>query len=180
MKQTPLGRLIGSSAQQIFETGRGVLSLAEREGGKLFSTVSAVGQVFQHGVRKQFDAAGDATSHVFGSATGTVEKIERLIELRVARILNSMQIPTAHDVQQLSQRVEELNAAVERLTQASSGDTSPPPATATRSRERAPAKKRATAKKASATKKADVRKKKTTARTTKPAARQKKTDASGS
>lgn len=60
-------------------------------------------------------ALRDRARNAAGFAREVSRRAEGAIRFRVARVLNSLQIPTARDVQELNRRVADLQAAVDRL-----------------------------------------------------------------
>ena len=110
-----LARFIEESAKQIFNAGLGALATAEKEGSKLFEQLSKLGENLESRTRKTASAAGSTVRGAKHTATETWDKLEEMFELRVARALNSLQIPTARDIAELRDRVDELSRAVDKL-----------------------------------------------------------------
>lgn len=110
-----LGRFITESAQQIWNAGLGALSMAEKEGSKLFETLSKLGESLETGTRRTASAANQTVRGAKSTATDTWDKLEEMFEMRVARALNSLQIPTARDIAELSERVDRLSKSVDAL-----------------------------------------------------------------
>lgn len=110
-----LARFIAESAQQIYNAGLGALAMAEKEGSKVFETLSKLGATLENRTRQTAGAAEDTVRGAKATATETWDKLEEMFELRVARALNSLQIPTARDIAELSTRVDKLARAVEEL-----------------------------------------------------------------
>lgn len=111
-----LARFIAASAQQIYNAGLGALAMAEKEGSKVFETLSKLGETLENRTRKTASAAEETVRGARSTATETFDKLEELFELRVARALNSLQIPTARDIAELSERVEQLAQSVDELS----------------------------------------------------------------
>lgn len=133
---------VRDSAQQIWLAGMGAFSRAQAEGGKVFETLIKEGMSLQ---RKTQGIAEDKIHEVAGkmsSMAGDVQakagqqwdKLESIFEQRTAKAMSKLGVPTAQDIDALIKRVDELAAAVAKL----SGD------------ERKPAKDRATTPKAAA------------------------------
>ncbi|MBT8137709.1 MAG: phasin family protein [Gammaproteobacteria bacterium] len=159
MNQKPdpdkLARVITESAHQIWSAGLGALSMAEKEGSKLFETLAKLGENIQSHTR---NTAGVAKSTVTGGrdmASDTWEKLEEMFELRVARALNGLQIPTARDIHELSTRVDKLSSAVDKLNAKQ------------KARRKTAKKKKAKKKKKSSSKKSKAKKKKNQMKKTK-------------
>lgn len=110
-----LARVITESAHQIWSAGLGALSMAEKEGSKLFETLAKLGENLQSHTRNTADMAKSTVTGGKDMASDTWEKLEEMFELRVARALNGLQIPTARDIHELSTRVDKLSAAVDKL-----------------------------------------------------------------
>jgi poly(hydroxyalkanoate) granule-associated protein len=147
-----LAQTVKDSAQQIWLAGMGAFSKAQEEGGKVFDTLVKEGMSLQ---KKTQGMAEDKISEVTGKMTamaGTVtnkagqnwDKLEAIFEQRTAKALGKLGVPTAKDVEALTQRVEELAAAVARLGKASAAAKSAPakaaPKAAAKSTAKAPSK----------------------------------------
>lgn len=113
-------RLAGRSTQQAFKAGLALCSLAARQSGRIASGAVASGNRVQsgllRGMRDPLGAAGAVASAVSLGAMTVLHTLGRVAEPRMTRALNALQIPTAHDVQGLARRVEQLNATVQQLT----------------------------------------------------------------
>jgi poly(hydroxyalkanoate) granule-associated protein len=119
-----LAGAVKDSAQQIWLAGMGAFSKAQEEGTKVFEALVKEGLSLQ---KKTTGIAEEKISEVTGKMTamaGTVsakagqnwDKLESLFEARTAKALNKLGVPTAKDVQALTQRVDELAAAVAKLS----------------------------------------------------------------
>ncbi len=119
-----LASSVKDSAQQIWLAGMGAFSKAQEEGGKVFEALVKEGMSLQ---KKTQAVAEEKIGEVTGKMSamaGTVtakagqnwDKLESIFEQRTAKALNKLGVPTAKDVQALTQRVDELAAAVSRLT----------------------------------------------------------------
>ena len=82
------------------------------------------------------------------SGVGDVwDKLEKIFEQRVTKVLNSLRIPTHADIAELNGRVEELTRKVQALSKGEAGGKAPAKAAAAgRTRARAGAKKKAAGK----------------------------------
>ena len=148
---------VKDSAQQIWLAGMGAFSKAQAEGGKVFEALVKEGMNLQ---RKTQGMAEEKINEVTGrmsAMAGTVtakagqnwDKLESIFEQRTAKALGKLGVPTAKDIEALNQRVEELAAAVARLSKSAA------PAKAARGAKAAaaPAKKAAAAPRQRATRK---------------------------
>ena len=128
-----LAGAVKDSAQQIWLAGMGAFAKAQEEGGKVFEALVKEGMSLQ---KKTQGLAEDKISEVTGKMTsmaGTVQakagqnwdKLEALFEARTAKAMAKLGVPTAKDVQALTERVDELAAAVARLAKGASAKASP-------------------------------------------------------
>lgn len=121
---TPLTGSVKDSAQQIWLAGLGAFNKAQAEGGKVFETLVKEGLAIQ---RKTQAAAeeklSEATNKMASMATdlssrasGRWDKLETIFEDRVARALAKLGVPSAKEVEALIGRIDELSAAVQKLS----------------------------------------------------------------
>jgi poly(hydroxyalkanoate) granule-associated protein len=119
-----LAASVKDSAQQIWLAGMGAFSKAQEEGTKVFETLVKEGMSLQ---KKTQGLAEDKISEVTGKMTamaGTVsakagqnwDKLEAIFEQRTAKAMNKLGVPTAKDVDALVKRVDDLAAAVAKLS----------------------------------------------------------------
>ena len=119
-----LAGAVKDSAQHIWLAGMGAFSKAQAEGGKVFEALVREGQNLQ---RKTQGLAEDRISEVTGKMSAMADtvtakagqnwdKLESIFESRTAKAMTKLGVPTAKDVDALVQRVDELAAAVARLS----------------------------------------------------------------
>ena len=124
LMDSQLATSVKESAQQIWLAGMGAFSKAQEEGTKVFEALVKEGTSLQ---KKTQGLAEDKISEVTGKMSamaGTVtakagqnwDKLESIFEQRTAKAMNKLGVPTAKDVEALMQRVDELAAAVSRLS----------------------------------------------------------------
>ena len=130
-KASPTGGLLDSalagsvkdSAQQIWLAGMGAFSKAQEEGGKVFDALVKEGMSLQ---RKTQGIAEEKIGEVTGKMTAMADtvsakagqnwdKLEAIFEARTAKAMGKLGVPTAKDVQALTERVDALAAAVAKL-----------------------------------------------------------------
>jgi len=104
---------IRDSATNIWLAGLGAFSKAQEEGGKLFDALVKEGEAVQSRASK---TAQEAITDARSKATGTWDKLEQVFVDRVSRALTSLSVPTKHDIDALSKRVEELTKATTKLS----------------------------------------------------------------
>jgi poly(hydroxyalkanoate) granule-associated protein len=118
-----LAALVKDSAQQIWLAGMGAFAKAQGGGNKVFEALVQEGMGLQ---RKTQTLAEEKISEVTGKMTAMADtvssragqnwdKLEALFEQRTAKALSRLGVPTAKDVQALTERVNALAAAVSRL-----------------------------------------------------------------
>jgi poly(hydroxyalkanoate) granule-associated protein len=119
-----LAAAVKDSAQQIWLAGMGAFAKAQQEGGKVFEALVREGMSLQ---KKTQGLAEEKIGEVTGKMTAMADtvtakagqnwdKLESIFEARTAKALGKLGVPTAKDVQALTQRVDELAAAVARLS----------------------------------------------------------------
>ena len=124
LMDSQLATSVKESAQQIWLAGMGAFSKAQEEGTKVFEALVKEGTSLQ---KKTQGLAEDKISEVTGKMSamaGTVtakagqnwDKLESIFEQRTAKAMNKLGVPTAKDVDALVKRVDELAAAVSRLS----------------------------------------------------------------
>jgi len=134
LNTSKLAASVKDSAQQIWLAGMGAYAKAQEEGGKVFDTLVKEGMSLQ---KKTQGLAEDKIAEVTGKMSamaGTVtakagqnwDKLESIFEQRTAKAMNKLGVPTAKDVQALTARVDELAAAVAKLSK--SAGKAPAPA----------------------------------------------------
>jgi len=121
-----LANSVKESAQQIWLAGMGAFSNAREEGTKVFETLVKEGQNLQ---KKTQGLAEDKINEVTGKMSAMADtvtakagqnwdKLESIFEQRTAKAMNKLGVPTAKDVDALVQRVDQLAAAVAKLSRA--------------------------------------------------------------
>lgn len=126
LMDSQLASSVKDSAQQIWLAGMGAFSKAQEEGTKVFEALVKEGMSLQ---KKTQGIAEDKISEVTGKMSamaGTVsakagqnwDKLETIFEARTAKAMNKLGVPTAKDVDALVKRVDELAAAVAKLSKA--------------------------------------------------------------
>jgi len=138
---------ITDNAHQIWLAGLGAVSMAQEEGGKLFKNLVEKGEDLEKAGKVKVDQAKGAVSGVKVVAESYWETFERTLDDKVTAVIHRIGVPTKDEIDTLTERVESLTAAIDRLRAAEA----PKPRTRT-----AAAKKSSTAK--TATKKAPAKK----------------------
>jgi poly(hydroxyalkanoate) granule-associated protein len=114
-----------SPSAQRWPTGLDALAKAQQEGVKVFETLFKQGQKLEQRTKQ---AAVETAAAARGAATakaremqqiagGTWDKLEQVFEERVARALSRLGFYTQQDIQRLTERVDALSEAVNRLVQ---------------------------------------------------------------
>ena len=122
-----MAQSVKESAQQIWLAGMGAFAKAQQGRAKVFEalikdglglqrkTQSAAEEKIGEVTERMSAMAGDAASR----AGQHWDKLESIFEQRTAKAMNKLGVPTAKDVDALIKRVDELAAAVARLSKAS-------------------------------------------------------------
>ncbi len=119
-----LAAAVKDSAQQIWLAGLGAFSKAQEEGQKVFNALVKEGNSIQkRTMRVTEDKMNEVTSRVgkFAGglqkqANGTWDKLETVFEERVERALTRLGVPTNKEIGELTRRVEQLTASVQKLS----------------------------------------------------------------
>ena len=106
------------SSQHIWLAGLGAMAKAQSQGTKAFEALIADGLAFQRktqmAAQEKISEATEQLSHLakdFGQHTsGRIDRLEHLVEDRVARALTRLGFPSMADVEALQQRVTALEA----------------------------------------------------------------------
>ena len=113
-------RNVMESAQQIWLAGVGAMSLAQKEGSKVFETLVEEGERVESRTRKvateTVDEVKDQMENVKERANRNWDKLEQVFQDRVAKALNSLSVPTRQNLQDLSGQVDALRKHVEELS----------------------------------------------------------------
>lgn len=124
VKQTrDLSQAVLDSSRDIWLAGLGAFSRAQAEGMKVFDNLVRQGREIETRTRR---VAADTATAARGVATekakemqqaagGTWDKLEQVFEDRVARALAKLGVYTQDDVRKLTERVDALSDAVNRL-----------------------------------------------------------------
>ena len=121
--ESKLADTVRDSAQQIWLAGLGAFSKAQEEGAKVFEALVKEGKGLEAKTRKMTesrmsevsDQVNKAAQSATNKANAAWDKLEQVFEDRVARALNRLGVPTNNDIQTLTKKVAELNAAVTAL-----------------------------------------------------------------
>jgi poly(hydroxyalkanoate) granule-associated protein len=131
-----LAASVKESAQQIWLAGMGAFSKAQEEGTKVFEALVKEGMTLQ---KKTQGIAEEKLGEVTGKMTAMADtvsskagqnwdKLEAIFEQRTAKAMGKLGVPTAKDVAALSKRVDELSAAVAKLSKGSAAKPAAAPA----------------------------------------------------
>ncbi|MBS0569687.1 MAG: phasin family protein [Proteobacteria bacterium] len=112
------------SAQQIWLAGLGAFAKAQGQGGQMFETLLKEGSQIERTTRKLAsgkvgevrDAVETGVSQVRERTQETWDRLEQVFENRVSRALAKLGVPGRKELDELLQRVDELNRDVRKLT----------------------------------------------------------------
>ncbi|HZN47249.1 MAG TPA: phasin family protein [Ramlibacter sp.] len=118
-----LAGTVKESAQQIWLAGLGAFSKAQEEGGKVFDALVREGVSIQKRTQNVAEEKlSEATSRMASmasdlstKASGQWDKLENIFEERVSRALKKLGVPAARDIDDLVDRIEELQRTVASL-----------------------------------------------------------------
>jgi poly(hydroxyalkanoate) granule-associated protein len=119
-----LAQSVKESAQQIWLAGMGAFAKAQEGRLKVFEALIKEGTSLQRktqsAAEEKIGEVTDRMSAMAGDVTARAgqhwDKLESIFEQRTAKAMNKLGVPTAKDVDALIKRVDELAAAVARLS----------------------------------------------------------------
>lgn len=121
---------VKSYARKIWLAGLGAYTKVGQEGSEYFQELVAAGQTVEKQGKKavsekllaanaEIDDAATQVSSFKGRVEVQLDKVEKAFDNRVASALNRIGIPSKHDVEALSAKLDELTALLERVARKS-------------------------------------------------------------
>jgi len=121
---------VKSYARKIWLAGLGAYTKVGQEGSEYFQELVAAGQTVEKKGKKavsekllaanaEIDGAATQVSSFKGRVEVQLDKVEKAFDSRVASALNRIGIPSKHDVETLSAKLDELTALLERVARKS-------------------------------------------------------------
>ena len=121
---------VKSYARKIWLAGLGAYTKVGQEGSEYFQELVAAGQTVEKKGKKavtekleaanaEIDEAKSEVSSFKGRVEVQLDKVEKAFDSRVASALNRIGIPSKHDVETLSAKLDELTALLERVARKS-------------------------------------------------------------
>jgi len=121
---------VKSYARKIWLAGLGAYTKVGQEGSEYFQELVAAGQTVEKKGKKavsekllaanaEIDDAATQVSSFKGRVGVQLDKVEKAFDNRVASALNRIGIPSKHDVEALSAKLDELTALLERVARKS-------------------------------------------------------------
>ena len=121
---------VKSYARKIWLAGLGAYTKVGQEGSEYFQELVAAAQTVEQKGKKavsekllaanaEIDDAATQVSSFKGRVEVQLDKVEKAFDNRVASALNRIGIPSKHDVEALSAKLDELTALLERVARKS-------------------------------------------------------------
>ena len=121
---------VKSYARKIWLAGLGAYAKVGQEGSEYFQELIKAGQVVEKKGKKvvaekleaanaEIDEVKSEVSTFKGRVEVQLDKVEKAFDTRVASALNRIGIPSKHDVETLSVKLDELTALLERVARKS-------------------------------------------------------------
>lgn len=121
---------VRSYARKIWLAGLGAYTKVGQEGSEYFQELIKTGQTVEKEGKKvvtqklaaanaEIDEAKSEVSTFKGKVEVQLDKVEKAFDSRVASALNRIGIPSKHDVETLSAKLDELTALLERVARKS-------------------------------------------------------------
>ncbi len=114
-----------ASAHKIWLAGLGALATGQEEGSRLFSTLVERGTSFEASGRHHVEKAKDAMADAKKIAENYWETLGQTLEEKLTDVMRRTGVPTKQEIEILSQRVDKLTAAIEKLQKASASPARP-------------------------------------------------------
>ena len=117
---------VKSYARRVWLAGLGAYTKVGQEGSEYFQELIKAGQIVEKKGKKvvaekleaanaEIDDAKDEVTTFKGKVEVQLDKVEKAFDSRVASALNRIGIPSKHDVETLSAKLDELTALLERV-----------------------------------------------------------------
>ena len=121
---------VKSYARKIWLAGLGAYARVGQEGSEYFQDLIVAGQAVEkkgkeavaeklEAANAEIDEAKTEVSSFKGKVEVQLDKVEKAFDSRVASTLNRIGIPSKHDVETLSAKLDELTALLERVARKS-------------------------------------------------------------
>ncbi|MDI2593314.1 phasin family protein [Pseudomonas sp. N3-W] len=121
---------VKSYARRVWLAGLGAYTKVGQEGSEYFQELIKAGQIVEKKGKKvvaekleaanaEIDDAKDEVTTFKGKVEVQLDKVEKAFDSRVASALNRIGIPSKHDVETLSAKLDELTALLERVARKS-------------------------------------------------------------
>ena len=109
--------------RKVWLAGLGAFALAEEGGSRLFAALVEEGEKVEAHTRQATQGKVEAVKNQWENtvedlrdrATDTFDGVEQLLEDRMARVLLRLGVPTSEDVQELIERIEDINTTIKAL-----------------------------------------------------------------
>ena len=110
---------VRESAHVIWLAGLGAFAKVSSEGGKLFEALVKEGEKVEERTREAaagaLETAREQTDQTRGKVAETWDKVEQIFEDRLAQVLGQLGVPSHDDLQELTQRMDALQAHIDEL-----------------------------------------------------------------
>lgn len=102
---------------QIWLAGLGAFARAEEEGSRFFDNLVDTGKEVESRTRDKSESRVEEIKERVRSRTGeTMDKMEKAFDERLNKALSRLGIPNKREVEALQQRVQELTAALDQIS----------------------------------------------------------------
>jgi poly(hydroxyalkanoate) granule-associated protein len=104
---------VKETANKIWLAGLGALATVGDEGQKLFDTLVSRGEAMEDRGKEGVAGAKRMLGEAKQAASGAWQRLEGVIDDKVAAALNGVGVPTRDEIRSLSKRIAELTSKVE-------------------------------------------------------------------
>jgi len=102
------------SAHKIWLAGLGAMSVAGEEGQKLFKSLVEKGQEFEGREGAPVDSVKKGAEQAKGRMDDIWNRFEESFKDKIAMVLHKMDVPTRDEINQLTEKIEKVIAAIEK------------------------------------------------------------------
>ena len=114
-KSKELQNDIMDSAHKVWLAGLGAVAMAEQEGGKFFTNLVEKGSTLEKKSKKQVEKAKGTVAGMKTVAESYWETFGRTVDDQMTAVIHRIGVPTKEEIETLTQKVEALTDAVDKL-----------------------------------------------------------------
>jgi len=149
-KSKELQQDIMDSAHKVWLAGLGAVAMAEQEGGKFFTNLVEKGGKLEKKSKAKVEKAKGTVAGMKTVAESYWETLGRTVDDQMTAVIHRIGVPTKEEIESLTQKVESLTVAVDKLRTKEASAPKPKKAAAKKAAPKKAATKKTTTKKPAA------------------------------